>query len=253
MYVAYRNETKQRLEIKSLNSESCAPDTDDPSNWLYGSANYGEYPSVAIAGSSQATARVVVGFYDRSNGDLVVATCLGKKVSYQVVDGSQTNPDLDTGNVGQWISLAIDPKTGNPSGAYFDRTRTALRFFESQQGQINIVVVDDGQPEGHVVGQQASLAYDLSTKRPRIGYLDATSQSLKFAHRTQHGTWKKTRTPTPKFDALGATGLGLDLTITTSGDGILSYSDWAINNDELQVESRLALCSIQKGTCEVME
>ena len=253
MYVAYRNDTKQRLEMKSLNSSSCAPDVDDPANWLEGSANYGEYPSIAIAGSSQATARVVAGFYDRSHGNLVVATCLGEEVSYQVVDGSDPDTGTDTGNVGQWISLAIDPKTGNPSGAYFDRTRGVLRFFESNQGQLDIVVVDDGRPYGSVVGQQASLAYDLTTKRPRVGYIDATQRVLKFAHRSQHGTWKKTQVPSPKFDTVGGVGLGLDLTITATGDGILTFSEWTLANSGVQLKPGLVRCSSDQWTCEVME
>lgn len=206
------------------------------------STDFGLWPSIAITGEHA----LVASFYDVSRGNLVMARCDGGDLSLTIIDGEDPETGADTGDVGLWSSVAVDPN-GDASVAYYDRTGGVLKFAGSFQGELQVVVVDDGSgcdggaPGSHVVGQGASL--DIFEKDSvglaRIAYIDATDRSVLMASLTGFGGWEcaaVARWP----DALGAggsevdaasahvggLGLGLDLVAGPSGEVTVAYGWW---------------------------
>ena len=247
-HVAYRDETGRRLRVLSLADGGCRPEGSSPTERLFlevgpdamkaagmPSQDFGAYASIGITGDGA----LVTSFFDAERGNLVLATCKGSVVDLRIIDGESADEGGDTGEVGLWSSLAIDGE-GSASIAYYDRTRGVLKLARSDQGAIEIEVVDDGTRDGraraHLVGQGAQLA--LHGKLARVVYLDATERSVRLARRSGHGTWTSVVVSAPLSSApgLGGIGLGLDLLVTSEGSTHVVYGTWTAAGSGITTE-----------------
>jgi len=240
LHFAYRDETARRLRMLSMAPSGCkvAANSEDDSSFVpvlvgpppghpVAKEDYGTWPSIGITGDGT----LLVSYYDAARGNLLLATCRGGTLSQQILDGEDFDTGQDTGDVGLWSSLAIDPD-GNAGVAYFDRTRGVLRYARSYQGEIDIIVVDDGAPVvGSLgpyrrVGQYARLVFQ-GTGEPRIAYTDATNRAVLLARRSVFGDWTFVTVDALASDAgLGGIGLGLDLVVDATDQAYLSYGVW---------------------------
>ncbi len=140
-------------------------------------------------------------------GDLVVGKLDGDKVAWEIVDGVPLDPKPDGAvanlkgfrggqtvagdDVGIWSSVALDPVSGLPRVAYYDRTNKALKLASFNGTAWEIAVVQDDAVAD--IGKYAKLGYDGNT--PVIAYmaLEAsegpgfTRSSLRLARGTQTG------------------------------------------------------------------
>ncbi|MGM0577844.1 MAG: hypothetical protein ACQEXJ_19110 [Myxococcota bacterium] len=188
VHVAYRDESARRLRhaertpdgtwhVESV--DGCAGEADCPT----GDEDYGEWASLALVGGEPRVA-----FYDRLRGDLKMAA-RQEDGTWQVttLDGRDPSTGMDTGDVGRFASVAVDPKS-RLGVAYYDATRGALRFLFSGGAEPAPVVVDDGvyhdetsgSLRNHPVGQHVALRFD-GQERAHMVYLDAGRIALKRA------------------------------------------------------------------------
>ena len=136
-YIAYRDDTARGLRYAVRSSsglwdskaisgcaseESCPDGTDE---------NYGEYASLAlIAGAAR------IAFYDRYRGDLKLASENGVgEFTVTTLDGRDPESGIDTGDVGRFSSLAVDPKR-RLAVAYFDASGKSLRYLFEGSGSL---------------------------------------------------------------------------------------------------------------------
>jgi hypothetical protein len=247
-HVAYLDGTHKRFVMKSLDSAICQPNLENPQNKLPGSTSYGFYASIGISGTTQETAQLVASFYDKSGGNLVLATCMAETLVFQVADGEDTKSGLDTGDVGLWSSLAIEPKERKPAVAYFDRTHGVLKYVQSQTGALEIVVVDNGirssSPTRHLVGQHAALEFNAMTGQPRIAYLDATARAIRIAHRSQHGAWKSSVLVSMDAGLMGGIGMGVDLVLDAKDKAWVAWGQWQLIEGQLKTQIELMSCQV---------
>ena len=246
VHVAYRDDDAKTLRMLSLADYGCRPadaaEGEAVPLHITGammaaagmpSSDFGAYASLGITGDGA----LVVSFYDAERGNLVLARCNGHSVSLQILDGEDPDTGMDTGDVGRWSSLAVDPD-GDAAVAYYDRTRGVLKYAGSRQGQIEITVVDDGSgcgvPAGHdLVGQRASLAVragaDGAAGLPRIAYVDATARAVRLARRTEFGVWGcETVGESDPSATVGGVGLGLDLVVSATDAVHVVYGEWQV-------------------------
>jgi hypothetical protein len=136
----------------------------------------------------------VVVYYDRSNGDLMLA-------KFNIQSGQFATPvRLDGANVdaGWSPSVAVDAM-GVVHVAYVGSTQDDLKYITDAAGAMP-EIVDDGyrlvgqtvdglpKPEFHFVGDDASLVLANGTL-PMIAYQDATTQELLLATKQSDGSW----------------------------------------------------------------
>jgi hypothetical protein len=241
LHFAYRDETARQLRMLSMAPSGCKAvankDNDSPFVPVLVGAppghpvakeDYGTWPSIGITGDGT----LLVSYYDAARGNLLLATCRGDTFSQQILDGEDVYTGQDTGDVGLWSSLAIDPD-GNAGVAYYDRTRGVLRYARSYQGEIDIVVVDGGAPVAgsmgsfRRVGQYARLVFQ-ETGEPRIAYTDVTNRAVLLARRSVFGDWTFVAVDALASDeGLGGIGLGLDLVVDSTDQAYLSYGVWS--------------------------
>ena len=96
-----------------------------------------------------------------------------------------TNPQtLDASPVGGQMSLALDPLTGRPAVAYYDRINGDLKYASKLSGTWNVSVLDQTGD----VGDFPSLLITAQGKQV-ITYYDRTRGDLKWATQTAQGPW----------------------------------------------------------------
>ncbi len=207
VHVGFRREGARALGLLSVSEGGCralgqvdgAPHeprivtADDMALAGMASSDFGDFPSIAIA----ASGALVASFYDRARGNLVLATCAGEALDLRVLDGEDLKTGRDTGDVGLYSSLAVDPTSGKVGVAYFDRTRGVLKYATSTQGQLTVTLVDDGRSASgaftRYVGQGATLAFGFPdgapSGLPRVAYIDASERTLRLAALDAFDTW----------------------------------------------------------------
>lgn len=160
-------------------SYSCEPPACGPLEY----GLIGSYSSVAVSGADVWVSGYAEADWNHNFtwGDLVVGKWDGEKVDWVAIDGVPTDPapnndffDRDGfrggqtsggDDVGLWTSIALDP-SGNPGVAYYDRTRTALKFAHFDGAAWTTETVE--QAVGADLGRYAKLVYDGSS--PVIAY-----------------------------------------------------------------------------------
>jgi len=126
-------------------------------------------------------------------------------------------------NVGQHVSVAIDPVTGTTYISYYDATEKELRMAKhvgsggncGLDNSWNCETVDDSGE----VGQYSSIAINPSNGLPGIAYYDATNYALKLAIRYVFD-WTITTIDDPLF---GITGLYTSLKFDSTGKARIAY------------------------------
>ncbi len=155
----------------------------------------GEYTSVAtndagdiwVAGYLEANWDQVYQF-----GDLVVGKWNGTAVDWEIVDGVPTEPEVDGkvfnlkgfrggqtspgDDVGLWTSVALDPSSGQPAVAYYDRTNKALKFARFNGTAWEVSFVDNGSDND--VGRYAKLVYDGNTAKIAFLAIDSAADGF---------------------------------------------------------------------------
>ena len=170
-------------------------------------------------------ARIV--FYDRARGDLKLASeSTEGTFTITTLDGRDPTTGADTGDVGRFAQLAVDPKR-RLAVAYFDATRKSLRYLFEGSGSLVPQVVDVGLIEDpdsgtlrtHVVGQHVALDFDAQG-RALLLYLDATALKLKRA------TIIGEQVVDTSFIEGLRPGCFIDLSITSGGVVKAAYGAW---------------------------
>jgi hypothetical protein len=188
VHLAYRNDTKLELRYAKRSADGlwseeeldgCAGEMDCPGP----DEDYGEFAEVVLIADSPKIA-----FYDRLRGDLKLAEPLVDG-SWQVVtlDGRDLPTDIDSGDVGRFISVAVDSQQ-RLGIAYHDATRGALRYLSANEPSPTPLVVDDGvywdedgqSLRNHPVGQHVATSFDAQDRAVML-YLDAGRLRIKHA------------------------------------------------------------------------
>jgi hypothetical protein len=156
----------------------------------------GLFPAIARL----ADGRAVVAFYDRTRGNLVLATAAnadGARFALRILDGEDAM-GRDTGDVGLHPALAVE-QGDVVSVAYGDAIRDQLLFVSTQGPRVELV--DDGfridgknaagldQPVDHFVGADNALVTGLGLRI--AAYQDQTSHELLTAIRGADGRWTR--------------------------------------------------------------
>ncbi len=170
--------------------QSCPDGADAQTN-----AGLGYDPDVLVRGSD-----VLAAYHDRDCGDLRLARRVEDGWAAVAIDQGKltASSTAETGITGRYPSIAFDAD-GRLALAYHDVTRSRLVFAFQRNGEFQIEEVDEGavveafSRRKHLVGPFASLTFD-SEERPWIAYMDATTTSIKLAHRDapldDAGSWE---------------------------------------------------------------
>src|SRR5262249_53720419 len=143
-------------------------------------------------------------FYDRTNGNMIVATNASGAWTQTIVDGQMG--DTDTGDMGIGATLFIDD-SGDWHVAYVDGWAETLRYATIKGGTkvVTPELVDDGlgvPPDHfddgqHLVGDDANI-FVTSSGEVHITYQDATAGTLHHAVGAPSGDahmWKVSLVP----------------------------------------------------------
>jgi hypothetical protein len=128
----------------------------------------------------------VVAFYDRTTGDLKLATF---SAGTWTVSNLAVSPATD---MGQWASLVVGGD-GTLRVAFQDALADSLRYLEVSNGSVSpIETVDDGKRDPdrpHPVGAGATLFFDAGGQLG-LAYQDSATNDLLLARRdATSGTW----------------------------------------------------------------
>ncbi len=157
----------------------CAGEEDCPGE----AEDYGEYAGIVLGAQGPR-----VGFYDRLRGDLKLAELAGDGTwTVTTLDGRDAETHEDTGDVGRFLDMTLDPKR-RLALAYYDATRSSLRYLFPSGPAPEPLLVDDGLTtdpatgalRSHPVGQHVSLSFD-ALGRASLLYLDAGRLMLRLA------------------------------------------------------------------------
>ena len=152
---------------------------------VYGSSKLDTYPEALglyISAALRPDSSVGLAFYDRINGNLLVATKSGESWTTIIADGEVDG--VSTGDKGMAASLAIDAQD-NFHLAYVDGLAETLSYQMVAAGTTlgAVQIVDDGMGNAdgqHLVGDDAHIIISASGE-VRISYQDATAGQLRSA------------------------------------------------------------------------
>ncbi len=143
-----------------------------------------EGPGLFASAGRTAAGDPVVAFYDRTGGDLHLATfAAGTWTVTPVVVAAESD-------MGQWASLAVG-EDGVVHLAFQDALADSLRYVAVTGGAVGgIEMVDDGQraDRPHPVGAAAHLFFDASGALA-VAYQDSATNDLVLARRGEGGVW----------------------------------------------------------------
>ncbi len=201
-HIAYRDSTNSTLKYARRGMDG---------RWnvqvVDGGSGVGEYVSLALTGGQPRIA-----YYDRGQGELRLAAYVGSGGNCGS-DGTTWDCQVvdSTGDVGQYLSLALDPAR-RPAISYYDVGRQALKYAHlGATGWVSETV--DASPQA---GLYTSLALDASAN-PHISYYDAAQKALKYAR------WTGSAWDVQTVDNAGTTGQYSSLVLDSSGRPRIAY------------------------------
>ena len=194
----------------------------DGTNWYIQTVdqrtNTGKYNAIAVdASGNPHIAYTHVGW-----GDLLYAYWDGKEWKFSDVDSRRKENHY----LGLGPSIAVD-STGNPHIAYFDTTKTAVKYAWMEKGSWKTEVADPLGAHGEL--DHVSLKLD-SQNQPHVAYYDAGAGMLKYAVRDDKG-WH-----VEVVDSEGNVGETPSLALSADGQAFISYYD--ITNHALRFAAR---------------
>jgi MYXO-CTERM domain-containing protein len=215
-YLAVTDDGSGALTGALRYAEATRPDPQSAADWTFYTVDEAPIPAATgpvlqdlpnAVGLMPSIARLpddspVVAYHDRPRGNLKLARfdpAAGVFAPPVILDGEAAD-GTDTGNVGQYPSLAVEAD-GTAHVTYVDMGRDyGHRLLYVSTGSGTPEVVDDGyrdpdpatEPGGaspvfHFVGDSSALALVGGT--PVVAYQDATAFELRFAQRGADGTW----------------------------------------------------------------
>jgi len=220
---------------------------DTKGNWgvpeiVDAAGDVGQYASLRISRDR----RHHVVYYDADNGDLKYTY----KSDPEAVGGWATPTILDAnGNVGQHVTLAIDPD-GKLHVAYYDADTKDLKYVANDDGQgwSNPVVLDALGDVGtyasmtvYYEGRKEKMNGAYEGRYPHIAYYDASYGNLKYIYRDEQG-WS---TPVV-LDAVGDVGRYASIAFGPDGDLHAAYYD-ATNKDLKYLHKKAATAQWSSG------
>jgi hypothetical protein len=143
-----------------------------------------EGPGLFASAARLPSGDPVVAFYDRTGGDLLLASfSAGTWSVTPVAAGADTD-------MGQWASLAV-AADGGVHIAFQDALADSVRYVAVTGGSVGgLEMVDDGVREDrpHPVGAGAALFFDAAGNLA-IAYQDSATNDLVLARRDSGGVW----------------------------------------------------------------
>jgi hypothetical protein len=189
---------------KCAPSEGCVDDGGPKCEAKFDKNKLDSYPDAVgdyIALAPDTAGGFGIAYYDRTHGNLFVASKASGAWSSLLVDGQAG--ETDTGDMGIGASLSID-SAGDWHVAYVDGYAEAVRYAKIAQGTTlgATELVDDGLSVGglpfddgqHLVGDDSSI-FVTSSGEVHITYQDATGGTLHYAVGVPSGaghTWTVT-------------------------------------------------------------
>lgn len=165
-----------------------------------------EGPGLFASAARLPSGDPVVAFYDRSGGDLKLATfSAGTWTITSVAVAAETD-------MGQWASLAVGGD-GTVRIAFQDALADSLRYVEVANGSVGAIeLVDDGvrADRPHPVGAAATLFFDAGGQLA-VAYQDSAANDLLIGRRDAGGAWTHQELMT------GAVGYGFYNAAAVSG------------------------------------
>lgn len=178
-------------------------------------SDVGKYNSLAFDAEGLAT----VSYYDETNDDLLLWHDANNDFAsddqeIQMIDGAGLS-------LGQWTSIAFDPK-GMLAVAYYDSTGDDLRFWVDLNGNHvfdpgEIQIIDQGTNNG----QYNSLRFD-ALGNAAISYYNATTADLMFWYDT-NGDFTFQNGESAAIDTLNTVGLYTSLAFDNQNKATVSY------------------------------
>lgn len=141
---------------------------------IIGDEDVGLWSSIAL----DAQENPMISYYDATNSQLKFAFWDPVKNRWEIelVDNS--------GDVGLYTSLAVEPATGAPWISYYDRTNGDLKVAKRVQRVWQVSTVDSGGPANYDVGKYTSIGFSPDG-RVCISYYDETNGDL------MHASWDR--------------------------------------------------------------
>ena len=173
-----RYATRFAAEWKVITIDGCAGEADCPGD----DEDAGLGLDIVLVTGADSSTLPRIAFYDALRGDLKLAgRDAGGAWSTVTLDGRAG--DVDSGDVGRFVSLALTP-TRSLGVAYYDATLGALRYL-GPTGATRLVdsgafEVDDGRARRLNVGPFCTLDYDFQGSA-HIIYVDSSTPGLRHA------------------------------------------------------------------------
>ncbi len=189
----------------------------------------------------------VVAYYDRSNGDLKLATFdtssgrFGAAVVLAGSDGTDAGwtPSVSVDGAGM-VHVAFVSTTGDDLQWIANAPNAVPELIDDGYRVVGVTVDNLPKPEFHFVGDDATLVFAGST--PMVAYQDATTQELLLATRQPDGTWERESVAGNTDPWPGAYGF---YAAAAFGGTEIVMSTWVVNQPEsdnwVEVFSRTVL------------
>jgi hypothetical protein len=180
--IAHYDEGKMNLRVAHWNGSSfsgevvdsgTAPEVAEGEEAI--AADVGAFPSLQIVNGEEYLA-----YYDKANGDLLLATGTAGSYSIETV--------ASEGNVGAWPDLVVD--SGTVYISYHDITNQNLMLATGAPGGFDLELVDDSE----YVGADSDIL--ISGGTVQVAYFDGHNNDMKLATRVGDGWSVETKAGT---------------------------------------------------------
>lgn len=171
------------------------------------SGEFSLFPDVNPSIAADFSGHPHISYRDDANGSL----------KYAYYDGDWHVETIDTGDVGIYSSITVNPQ-GYVAIAYYDKTNGDLKYASTSPSGWTKYALDTGGD----VGLYPSIT--IANQLIHISYYDKTNGDLKYYHTTPHGSEIET------VDSDGDVGLFTSIAADSNGYPHISYYDYTNRN-----------------------